>query len=268
MSEEKKQEEKQEEVSPAEAKARGNGWAPAEEWKGPEADWVDFKDFNLRGEFMGRIHEQSGIIKHLTNKVDDRDKALKDMSDLQGKISEREYNKALKDLQAQKKEAYEESNFDTLVDIDEEISELKAHKPSKEVIEETQQQQGGDVPQEIVEWLSKPEQSWYHTDFTMQSIAEGIGSGILQKNPNVTPTELIKQVDAAMRKELPHKFKSAGVDEGGEYNKGGGGGGGKPKLPSFSSLTEEQQAVCKRFERLETMTRKEYIESLVEIGEL
>jgi hypothetical protein len=71
-----------------------------------------------------------------------------------------------------------------------------------------------------------------------------------------------------MRKQLPHKFKSAGVDEGGEYNQGGGGGGGKPKLPTFGSLTEDQQAVCKRFERLGTMTRKEYIESLVEIGEV
>jgi len=252
--------------SAAEDKARGNGWLPEAEWHGEAGDWVDFKDFNLRGEFMGRIHEQSSIINHLTNKVNERDVALKDMAGLQGKISEREYQKALKTLLTQKKEALEEDDYDKVVDIDEEISEIKAAKP---VAEETQtQEQAEAVPQEIVDWLSKPDQSWYHTDQTLRLLAEGFAVGLQQENPNITPSQLIEKVNEKVRKEMPHKFNNQSVvDTGGEYtpnsNRKGNGKG-----PTFSDLTEEQKAACIRFERLGTLTRAKYIQSLVDIGEL
>ena len=67
---------------------------------------------------------------------------------------------------------------------------------------------------------------------------------------------------------MPHKFAEQGaVDEGGGYS-GSKPGRKKGKTPGFSDLNEEQQMVCKRLERTGTITREEYIKSLVEIGEV
>ena len=270
MADAEQQEEQQEEsqgVSPAENKARKNGWLPEDGWHGDAADWVDFKEFNLRGELMGRINEQSSIINHLTNKVDDRDTALKDMSELQSKISEQSYKKALNDLLSQKKEALAEDNYDQVVDIDEEISDLKDAKP-KPVEAEEASTVDDKPPQEIIDWLAKPEQSWYHTDKTLRLLAEGFAVEFQQDNPNIPPLELIDKVNIRIRKEMPHKFNTSGdVDTGGEYSsnttrKRGNG------AASFSDLNEEQKAACLRFERLGTLTKEEYIKSLVDIGEL
>lgn len=256
------------ELSPAETKAREAGWVPVEEWRGDEADWVDYKDFNLRGEFMKRINDQSGIINHLQNKVSDRDKAIADMAAFQNQISEREYKKALKDLQSQKAELLEADDFNGVVEIDEEISELKNNKPAPTTIEDIEAQEGIDgVPQEIVDWLGKPEQSWYHTNAMLRGAAEGISGELLAENPNITPTEMIRKVDAKLRKDLPEHFKSvAPVDTGGEFNGNPQKRGGS--LPGWNSLTDEQKAVANRFERVGAMTKKEYIKSLVELGEI
>lgn len=270
MAEEQAKENKEEPkgIAPAENKARKNGWLPEDGWHGDAGDWVDFKEFNLRGELMGRINEQSSIINHLTNKVNDRETALKDMSDLQSKIGEREYKKALNDLLSQKKEALAEDNYDQVVDIDEEISELKDAKPKPVEAEEPSAVNDTPTPPEIVDWLSKPEQSWYHTNKTLRMLAEGFAVELQQDNPNIPPLELIDKVNKRIRKEMPHKFDTSGdVDTGGEYssnttrrNSNGGA--------SFSDLNEEQKAACLRFERLGTLTKDEYIKSLVDIGEL
>lgn len=254
-------------ATPAEGKARKNGWLPEDNWHGDSGDWVDYKEFNLRGELMGRINEQSSIINHLTNKVTDRDTALQDMSDLQGKISEREYKKALADLLTKKKEALEEDDYSSVVNIDEEISEIKAAKPEPVVVEETPASQ--EVPTEIVDWLSKPEQSWYHTDQTLRIMAEGFAVGLQQENPNILPQQLCEQVNAKIRKEMPHRFNTSGdVDTGGEYSANPNRRGGNSGKPTFADLNDEQKAACLRFERLKTLTRDKYIQSLVDIGEL
>ena len=263
------QETEEVEYSPAEAKARKGGWSPQEGWRGAEEDWVDFKEFNLRGELMGRINEQSGVINHLQNKVGDRDKAITDMAALQSQISEREYKKALKDLNVQKKELMEESNFDAVIDIDEEISDLKAAKPAPvEVTQEAQEAAAGAVPQEIVDWLAKPEQSWYHTNATLRGMAEGIAGVIQGDSPNISPSELIKQVNAKIRTEVPQHFTdSSSVDTGGEF-RGNSQTRGARGVPGWNSLTEEQKTVANRLERVGALTKKEYVQSLVELGEL
>jgi len=268
MAEEVKKDEEQEvKQAPAEEKARKNGWLPEDGWHGDAGDWVDYKEFNLRGELMGRINEQSSIINHLTNKVTDRDTALKDMSDLQSKISEREYKKALNELLSQKKEALAEDNYDQVVDIDEEISVLKDAKP-KPVEEDQQAPANEEVPQEIIDWLSKPEQSWYHTDQTLRIMAEGFAVGLQQESPNISPSQLIEKVNARIRKEMPHKFNaSSDVDTGGEYSSNQSRKGNSGKA-TFSDLSEEQKTACLRFERLGTLTREKYVQSLVDIGEL
>ncbi len=251
------------EESTAIVTARKGGWCPEDDWKGSKEDWVDAGTFNRNGEFMRRINEQSSIIKHLTTKVDDRDLIIGDMSKLADTISEREYKNALATLMTQKTAAMEEDDHRKVVEVDEEISELKDHKPvpvPKTTAPESTT--NADIAPEIIDWLSKPDQSWYHTDAGMRGMADAIAN----KLDNLSPTAMLTEVDRQMRLEMPHKFQTAGeIDSGGEYNSPGRKGPkGKYK---FSDLTEMEQDTCKRFEKQGVMNRQEYMDQLFGLEE-
>ena len=79
MAEEGKKEEQAPKVNPGEDKARNGGWRPEGEWDGKPEDWVDYREFNVRGELMGRIQEQSGILNNQKKMLDEQKQALKDM---------------------------------------------------------------------------------------------------------------------------------------------------------------------------------------------
>jgi hypothetical protein len=96
-----------------------------------------------------------------------------------------------------------------------------------------------------------------------------IAGQILAESPGILPTALIQRVDAQMRAKLPQYFESSDgdVDTGGEFT-GQPGVRSRGRTPTFADLNEEQKAVCIRFEKTKTMVRKDYIKSLVELGEL
>ena len=253
------------EVTPAMQKAIDDGWRPQEDWKGDPGDWVDFKEFNLRGELMTRIKEQSGVINSLNHKIDERDKTLEDMVEMQAKIAEREYNKAMNDLKRQKKEALENDDYDGVVNLDEEIADLKANKPEPEA---TQQQQPGDeMPPEITAWLNDPKNAWYHSDPVMRAMADGLAVDM----QDIPPAQMLKRVEETLRRELPHKFKgqqAPDVDDGGDFV-GDPNRGGKSKKPTERDLTDEQRRVGERYVRvIKDYTMENYIDSLIEAGEL
>lgn len=252
-------------LSPAEEKAITAGWVPESEWQGEAGEWVSAKDFNFRGELMGRISEQSSIIKHLESKVSTRDEAIDDLQNLQTKITEKAYKDAMRDLKQKKVEALDLADNHKVVQIDEEISELKANKPAEQPTQ--QRQVAPETPKEVLDWLEAPKNQWYNKDEVMRSMADGISNNILKNSPNITPAALLQKLDQTIRQELPHKFKGqSSVDEGGSQLTSNQTRGSKQ--PTFADLSEEQQQVAKRFASIGVMTKKEYIAELVAAGEL
>lgn len=253
-------------LSEGEQKARNNGWVPQDEWKGKPDDWVDYRQFNFRGELMSRINEQSSIIKHLTNKVSERDAALDDLVELNKKTAETQYKRALEELKARKIEALEEQDHAAVMEIDDQIEELKEKKPKEQASKQTQQ-----VPQpspEITQWLQDPKNSWYHTDPTMKALADGIARQVRAGAPSLPDSELLARVTEQVKQSMPHKFNTnttPSTDNGGEYS-------GTPKrnskTPTFADLSDEQKAIANRYEKIGLMNKKEYIKALIDAGEL
>ena len=258
------EEKEQPTYSAAEQKARDSNWAPRDEWKGDEDDWVDYKEFNFRGELMGRVKEQSSIMHNLKNQVSESKKVIDDLKGLQKTISDREYKKALAALRAEKAEAVGVGDGDRVVELDEEIDTLKEKK--------TQVAQAAaapaPIPAEITEWLGKPENQWYHQNQFLKDVADAMARDIRQNNAGIEPGALLRQVDTKLRKELPQHFpnRSSAVSDGsGDGQSSGQSRGNKPK---YSDMTDEQQSACKRFEKTGVMTRQEYIDELVKAGDL
>lgn len=256
-------------VSPAEEKARQGGWVPVEEWRGDPDDWVDHKLFNMRGEFFDRIQSQSGVIKTLNAKIEERESALKDMATLTDKIAAKAYKDAMKDLKEQKLAALEANDYSGVIDIDEEIEDLKDQKP-KATEDAPEATQAPDIPPEVEAWMKQPENQWYHKDSTMRAMADGLANSILAEHEGIAPSALLEQVDSAMRKELPHKFTKqtvADVGDGGDYS--ASAHRKNKSLPKFGDLDEDQQAVCRKLVKIGTFdSNKEYIEALQKAGDI
>lgn len=265
MSEEEKNQEQQSD-NPGMEKAMNGGWRPEAEWDGKPEDWVDYREFNVRGELMERIQQQSGMMNTYKKQLDEQRQALKDMRSLTDTIAEREYKKLMKQLKEAKAEAIESSDGEAVTEIDEQIDNLKTQREESRVIEEeeTQNTQEGDVPPEITDWIGQPRNSWYSTDEFMQNVAHGLAAQIARENEGWTPLQVVSEMDKRIRKELPHKFEGSGgpVDDGGGDSLNRPNGGRKTRKRSFNDLTREEQAVASRLEKTGTMTIDEYIEKL------
>lgn len=259
-------------VSAQEERATNDGWRPESEWEGDPSQWVDYREFNVRGELMGRIQEQSSIINSQKGQIDEVKTALKDLGAMQDKIADAQYNKLVKQIRKQKAQAIEEGEGETVIELDEQLDELKEQRD--EVVNRAQVDDDDDAGNEgngqvldpaVQTWLSNPTNQWYNTDARLRNIANTIAAEIAGDNPGMAPGEVLRRMDAEVRKDMPQKFSGKNTVDGGDVNNRGNGSKGKR---SFNDLTPDQQGICKRLVKLGTFkTNDEYIEQLELIGE-
>ena len=146
-----KKEEKEEvvELSPGEEKARGDGWRPQDEYEGADSqEWFDWPEFNRRSELFGKINALGKSNTVQGAKVDELTRALKEMGEHNAKLAEVYRKNKMDELKSQKKQALEESDHDQVVELDEQMSELKEAKAPEVQVEETPQ-----IAPEIVDWM-------------------------------------------------------------------------------------------------------------------
>lgn len=204
---------RQPQASPTETRARASGWVPEDEWEGDPADWVDAKQFNIRGELMDRIKRQGKYLERSSQEINQLKKSLKELGDVNTKIAKVQYEKALKDLNRQKAEAITDGDSDKVAELEETIDELKESNPTpkgKKRVEEDDDDnetnnQPQQPPQELVDWIAK--NSWYETDAVMHGAANALGDVFARNNPGVSLSEIINYVDVQMRQRFPESFK-------------------------------------------------------------
>ena len=177
------------------AKASKGGWKPIEEWEGPKEDWVDARDFNIRGEFIGKLREAHDQIKN----TDDRIANLNAFHDAQMK-------QTIADLTAQKKEAILNGDAE-LVD--------KLHGQIANVA--PQQQQPVHQSDTLLDtWNAN--NTWVLEDTPKASRAKEIYAREVTI-PGRTMAQVLSAVNADMEKNFPTTTKVA-QSEGGSRPKG------------------------------------------------
>jgi len=266
MTEEVVEEVVEEEANPAAQRAMDDGWRPKEEWSGDPEDWIDYKEFNYRGELMGRIKEQSGVINSYKNRQENLEATVADLVEMNAKTAEAQYNKLLKGLEEQKAEAIEEADGKAVVQIDADIKALEdAHRDA--TVQRTAQQEPQTANQQQVEdpdvarWLQSPKNQWFNTDGGMRAAAQGIASTLVQENPDMSPVAVLAEMDKQMRDMMPHKFRGGSPTGGSDSNQRPNGGGSK-KGRKLADLNEEEQAAAKRFAKTANLPIDKYIEML------
>lgn len=183
------------ELSPVETQARDQGWVPKEEFHGEEHKWVDAGEFLRRGELFGKIESQNKELKAIRE-------TLAQFKDHHSKVQEAAYKKALSDLKAKKKEALIEGDADLVVEVDEQLADVKAQQATH------QAQAQRPAPQEEHPEFSafKAKNGWYDSNRAMRGWADARGYELAQDGKS--PTEVLRIVEREVREEFKSKFEN------------------------------------------------------------
>lgn len=234
------------EVSPVEAQAREQGWVPKDDFKGEEHKWVDAGEFLRRGELFSKIESQNKELKAIRE-------TLLQFKDHHSKVQEAAYKKAVADLKAKKKEALLEGDADLVIEVDEQLDEVKQQQ--RVIAAQPRVQEPAQEHPAFVNWKQK--NSWYENNKPMRGWADVRGLELAQEGKS--PDEVLRIVEREVREEFPKKFENPNRSKAGavESSTQRGNRGGD----SFE-LTSEQRTMMNKFVKSGLMTEAEYIADL------
>lgn len=195
------------EVSLTEQKAREQGWVPQDEFEGEEHKWVEAGEFLRRGELFEAIESRNKEIKAIRA-------TLNEFKNHHKNVQEAAYKKALADLKAKKKEALIEGDADLVIEVDEQLADVKAQQRAME--SQPAEQEVQQLHPEFVAWTDK--NTWYQNTPSMRAWADGRGQELAQTGKS--PYEVLKAIEKEVKERFPEKFenpnrqRAAGVESG------------------------------------------------------
>lgn len=244
----------------SETKARRLGWVPKEEFKGNEEQWRDADEFLKRGE---EIH---GYLKadlerlHTTLSAKDREIAeikqvMEEFRKFHNETETRAYKRAIDDLKREKAEAVRLGDGDKVVEIDDQIDQLKeAQNTPKET---PKQSQGPN--QAFAEWVT--DNQWYKPGSELVEIADDIGEILLKKNPTLSGRPFLDAVTKRVKELYPEHFENPNRNTSTVGNSSDGRPpAGNKKKKSYENLPADAKFHCDKFVKQGLMTREQYVQ--------
>jgi hypothetical protein len=260
------------EISAAEEKARAQGWRPIEEWEGGEDTWVDFKEFNHRGELLDRIKSQTSKIKAQDSKIDELGKAMQTLGEHNQRIAEMEYKKALSELRDQRTVAMSEQDFDMLQDIEDQIEELKELDPKKQPVSPSiNLSSKGSPPPELDRWME--DNTWYRQDPAMRGAADQLAIEYVKANPSArgNPQVVLDHITSEIKKRFSADFSNKQTKPRSAVSESQGTSRSSSKATRYTSkhLNETQAKMAKTFVDSGALKSvQEYVNQLADLGDL
>lgn len=241
------------EFTPTEEQALDQGWVPKEDWVkqgGDPDEWRTAKEFVDRGELYKSLHSTKRDLKQTQA-------ALGALQKHHGYVYERAYQQALQDLKREKRQAIRNEDFEKLEDVEDRIETLQTeHQETQTKLVAEQQAAQVAGPNPVMEqW--KERNRWYDNDQDLREFADATGLIYINKNPGVAPAEVLRHVEAKVKRNFPDKFQTkraapnavAGIDRE-----------GKPanKVKDDIFLDDMEMDIMKTFVQSGVMTEAEY----------
>jgi len=238
------------EVDPIVERATSMGWRPIEDWEGPEEDFIDAKEFVRRQPLFEKIEHQSKELKELR-------KAFDAFKTHHSKVKEAEYNRALQQLKASRKEAMVNGETEKALYIEEKIEEISEQKAEfdnsvAQIPTPTQ------VQPEFVRW--QEQNSWYQKDRAMTAFADILGVELAKQG--MSPEAVLAEVTKEVKKEFAHKFQNPRRAVGSPVE--AAPRRGVTKEPEFV-MTDEEKQIMKRIVRAGGIDEATYIAELKKV---
>lgn len=242
------------EPTPSEQEARTQGWVPKEEFTGDEKQWIDADEFVRRKPLFDKIDRQNRELKEVK-------KTLEQLSAHHAKVRETEYERALASLKAQKAAAYEEGDANKIVEIDEQIIDVKDQQKAHKAEQAAQaQQEARALHPEFEAWTNR--NSWYVQNPVMKAAADTIGLQLAQKG--MDREQILKEVEKQIKAEFPHKFNNPNREKPGAVEAASPKG---TKTKADFAPSDWERQVAKRFVRQGVFkSEAEYYKQLEELN--
>lgn len=239
-----------------ENRARSSGWVSKEEFEADERNegkkWRDADEFLERGEFLSTI-------KSLKHEVAAMKRDFNLLAQHHKDVAKVEYERAVKDIKAQRAQAAEEGDTKAVVELSDQLDELKA---DYEKVKQEHQKSGGTVHPAFQEWIQ--ENMWYQTDPALRGAADGVAQAYISQNPNSPFEEVLAHVSEKMSQFLskPSKARTSTVESG---TNRGTSSGKKAKLTKADLNAEELEVMSALVRRKVFANEQEYIDELAKV---
>lgn len=236
-------------LSAIEQKAIEQGWRPKEEFDGDEAEFIDAPEFVRRGELFTKIEHQSKELKQVRQ-------ALEALKTHHSRVKETEYTRALKELEAARKQALVEGEHDRFFALEEKIDEIKEEKAAfDDEVKKVDVAPSSNPNQASFEnWLAG--NSWYNKDRAMRVFADSLGQEL--RNSGVSFEKALTQISAEVRKEFSHKFQNQKASRPSAVEAPARNG----KSSNSFQLSDDERNIMRKFVRAGVMSEQEYIAEL------
>ena len=239
-------------VNEIESKAREMGWVPKDEYSGDPTKWKSAEVFVALDEPIKRIESQSQELKRVKAALD----ALKEHH---SKVAENEYQRALRSLKDQRKQALAEGDVDAFDRIE---SEIERAKEQFTELKQTSTIQTQEVPTtvhpEFQSWLNR--NPWYESYSHMRQFADEAGVKFHQQG--LDRAAVLKKVEEAVRKEFPQRFTNPNKDKAPSVEEGGTKSG---KRTESIELNEQERNIMNTLIRSGAVTKEQYIAELKKV---
>lgn len=229
----------------AEDRAMAMGWTPKGQFKGDPEKWVDAETFVKRGEeFLPFLKANN---RRLEQALERTRADLSKLAEFHSKTAEREYKRALQDIEARIAEATATGDAQGAMDAADDLAELKADAKAA-----AKPQASAD--DEVFEaW--KAANTWYGIDTAMTAAANAIGNELFNKglSGKAQADEVTKRIKA----EFPHKFENPNRRQAAVVE-----GSGAPRVrggKSRSDLPADARQFMDRMVKQGLMTEAEYL---------
>jgi len=234
-----------------EQKALSMGWRPKEEFHGDEDDFIDAKAFVQRQPLFDKIESQSKQLKSLS-------KGLEALKTHYTRVEEAAVSKAIATMKAQRKQALSDGDGDSFELFDNEIKKAETELANIEQVKNTPL-----VEEQVVhpEWQAfQSRNPWYSNTPHMRMFADTLGGELAAKG--VSPTNVLKQVEEAVRKEFPNKFVNPNKKDAPDVDSSRNNGNTAKRKDDDSFLTDQERKVMNDLIRSKVLTKEKYISDL------
>lgn len=251
------------------------GWRPKELFAGEENKWVDADKFLDREPFFEKISDMNKQLKSLRKELDLQRKATATMAEMNKHAHDDGFKAAMAKLKAQRKEAFEDSDYDQFDRIDQEMQALQEeHQSRAKAIEAVVAPEGegdedtpSEQPQanpEVVKVFSswQSQNKWFTEDPEAATYANAVAQRVVNANPDMDEVEktklVLRTVTQQVQKRFPEHFKSPAAKVGSPVAAVQSGGRAAKSSPALK-MTRTEREIMDRIVSSGAITREEYL---------
>lgn len=231
------------EPTEVELQAAELGWKPEEEFKADPANegkkWRTAEDFMDRKSLFDKIDSYH-------RKVKDLEKGIQSLSQHNATIEQSAYERALRELRSERKQALEEGDVVRAEEIRDRIDEVKEQQKTAQ----PQPQPG--VNPEFLAWVNN--NKWYENDPDMRAFADGYATQLISQGVR-DPQQALPLLEKKVREVFAAKFRNPNKDRAPSLDSGKG----KVKSDGFSLTPDEEKIMTNMIRAGVPISKEEYI---------